>query len=126
MSDITTYYSQFPEDKQLLLKEIHNIIKEAAPEASEIISWDMPTFYQNGNLVHYAMCKTHIGFYPTPNGVSNFSDRLTEYKCSKGCIQFPLSKPLPKELIQDIVRFRVKEQVNIAELKLSKKKSKEN
>ncbi|MBN7771765.1 iron chaperone [Clostridium aminobutyricum] len=91
------------------LQEIRQVIKEAAPQASEKISWRMPTFYLNGNLVHFAMHKSHIGFYPGASGVENFKDQLGEYKYAKGSIQFPLSKPLPEKLITDIVKFRVQE-----------------
>lgn len=109
MNEIDQYILQFPEELQLKLQEIRNVIKEAAPEATEKISWRMPTFYLNGNLVHFALHKTHIGFYPGPSGVENFKHKLDGYKNSKGAIQFPLSKPLPKELITEIVKFRVTE-----------------
>lgn len=109
MSVIEEYVQQFPEDSQIKLREIWQIIREAAPEASERISWQMPTFYLNGNLVHFALHKSHIGFYPGENGVKYFIDQLDGYKYSKGAIQFPLSKPLPQKLIADIVAFRVKE-----------------
>ncbi len=109
MNVIEEYILQFPEEKQAKLREIWQIIKETAPEATERISWQMPTFYLNGNLVHFAAHASHIGFYPGDSGVSNFTDKLGEYKYSKGAIQFPLSKPLPKELITEIVTFRVKE-----------------
>lgn len=112
MNEIDQYILKYSEELQLKLQEIRNIIKEAAPEATEKISWQMPTFYLNGNLVHFAMHKTHIGFYPGPSGVESFKDKLGEYKNSKGAIQFPLSKPLPKELITDIVKFRVAENKN--------------
>jgi uncharacterized protein YdhG (YjbR/CyaY superfamily) len=111
MNEIDQYILKYSEELQLKLQEIRNIIREAAPEATEKISWQMPTFYLNGNLVHFAMHKTHIGFYPGPS-VESFKDKLGEYKNSKGAIQFPLSKPLPKELITDIVKFRVAENKN--------------
>lgn len=109
MNVVDEYIKQFPEELQERLQEIRLVIKEAAPMASEKISWKMPTFYLKGNLVHFAMQKSHIGFYPGASGVENFEDQLSEYKHSKGAIQFPLSKPLPKELITEIVAFRVKE-----------------
>lgn len=112
MNEIDQYILKYSEELQLKLQEIRNIIKEAAPEATEKISWQMPTFYLNGNLVHFAMHKSHIGFYPGPSGVEHFKDKLGEYKNSKGAIQFPLSKPLPKEIITDIVKFRVAENKN--------------
>lgn len=113
MNKIDEYIAQYPEDLQRKLQEIREIIKDAAPMASEKISWQMPTFYLNGNLVHFAMNKSHLGFYPGASGVENFENRLQEYKHSKGAIQFPLNQPLPKKLIVDIVVFRVKENQKI-------------
>lgn len=112
MNEIDQYILQYPLEFQQKLQEIRNIIKEAAPEATEKISWRMPTFYLNGNLVHFALHKTHIGFYPGAEGVEQFKSKLGDYKYSKGAIQFPLSKPLPKELITEIVKFRVGENSN--------------
>jgi uncharacterized protein YdhG (YjbR/CyaY superfamily) len=109
MGVINDYISSCPKTHQDKLNEIYAIIKKAAPMAEEKISWAMPTFYLNGNLVHFAMGKLHIGLYPGASGVENFLDSLGEYKHSKGAIQFPLDKPLPKKLITDIVKFRVKE-----------------
>lgn len=79
------------------------------PDAEETISYGIPTFKLNGNLVHFAAYKNHIGFYPGSSGVNKFSEKLTQYKYSKGTIQFPINKPLPYGLIREIVRFRVKE-----------------
>ncbi|HCL01572.1 MAG TPA: hypothetical protein DHW61_04020 [Lachnoclostridium phytofermentans] len=112
MNEIDQYILQYPLELQLRLQEIRNIIKEAAPEATEKISWRMPTFYLNGNLVHFALHKAHIGFYPGADGVEQFKHKLGDYKYSKGAIQFPLSKPLPKELITEIVKFRVEQNSN--------------
>ncbi len=109
MNEVDAYIAQFSEEQQAALQEIRGIIHEAAPEASEKISWQMPTFYLNGNLVHFAMHKAHLGLYPGAAGVANFEDRLQGYKHSKGAIQFPLGSPLPVQLIQDIVAFRRKE-----------------
>lgn len=109
MDEVEKYIAQFSDELQSKLQEIRQIIREAAPQASEKISWRMPTFYLNGNLVHFAMHKSHIGFYPGASGVEHFEDRLGEYKHAKGSIQFPLSQPLPAPLIQDIVKFRVEE-----------------
>ncbi len=106
---IDDYISGFSPEIQAKLCEIREIIKAAAPDATEKISWQMPTFYQNGNLVHFAAHKTHIGFYPGASGVDHFSQKLEGYNFSKGAIQFPFSSPLPKKLIRDIVAFRVKE-----------------
>ncbi len=109
MNEIDNYILQYSDELQVKLKEIREIIKSAAPQATEKFSWQMPTYYLNGNLVHFALHKAHIGFYPGASGVENFESELGEYKHSKGAIQFPLSKPLPKELITRIVEFRVKE-----------------
>ncbi|SKA00601.1 iron chaperone [Anaerorhabdus furcosa] len=109
MGVIDDYIKSCPKSHQEKLIEIYGIIKKAAPMADEKISWAMPTFYLNGNLVHFAMGKHHIGLYPGASGVEHFLDRLDDYKHSKGAIQFPLDKPLPKKLITDIVKFRVKE-----------------
>jgi uncharacterized protein YdhG (YjbR/CyaY superfamily) len=101
------YIARFPADIQDLLRKIRAAIRAAAPGAVEKISWRMPTFYQGQNLVHFAAAKHHIGFYPGAEGVAAFAARLGEYKTSKGAIQFPLSKPIPYDLIAEITRFRV-------------------
>lgn len=91
------------------MESIRKTIHETAPEATEKISYGMPTFYLNGNLVHFAAFKKHIGFYPAPSGIENFKDKLEEYKTSKGTIQFPFDKEIPYELVSEIVKFRVNE-----------------
>ncbi len=114
---IDEYILEFPGEVQDKMRELREIIRKAAPKATEKISWAMPTFYLHGNLVHFAAHKSHIGFYPGASGVEVFSDRLLKYKTSKGAIQFPLSEPLPKKLIQDIVKFRVTENIQSFEKK---------
>lgn len=106
---IENYIAAFPVEIQKLLKKIRETIKKAAPEAEEKISYAIPTFYLNGNLVYFAAYKNHIGFYPSPSGISAFKKELSVYAGSKGAVQFPLVKPLPLELISKIVKFRVKE-----------------
>lgn len=106
---IDAYISRYDEDIQAILQELRKLIKEEAPDATEKISYQMPTFYLNGNLVHFAAQKNHIGFYPAPSGVAAFKEELTDYKTSKGSIQFPLTKPIPYEIVRKIVRFRVEE-----------------
>lgn len=106
---VDEYILEFPIDKQQKLQEIRSLIKHVVPQAQEVISWGMPTYKLRGNLVHFAMAKTHLGFYPGENGVKAFIPQLTKYKYSKGAIQFPLHKPLPKQLIVDIIQFRIKE-----------------
>lgn len=112
IANIDEYIAQFTEDIQEKLKLIRHIIRAVEPELIEKISYQMPTFYLNGNLVHFAAYKKHIGFYPTPSGVAAFEKELRAYKTSKGAIQFPIDQPLPVELIEAIVRFRVDENKN--------------
>ncbi|RPI82204.1 MAG: hypothetical protein EHM41_18915 [Chloroflexi bacterium] len=121
-NNIDEYIAGFPEDVQSILEKIRKIVREAAPEAEEAISYQMPTFKLHGNLVHFAAFKNHIGFYPTPSGTEKFQKELTPYKRAKGSIQFPLDKPIPYALISDIVSFRVKENLENAEAKRKKKK----
>lgn len=109
---INEYISTFPKDVQIILNELRNLISTSAPKAKEKISYNMPTYFLNGNLVHFAGYKNHIGFYPTPRGIEKFIDELKDCKTSKGAIQFPIDKPLPKQLIKKIVKFRVKENLN--------------
>ena len=107
--DIDEYISGFPEDIQAILEELRATIREAAPEAVEAISYQMPTFKLNGNLVHFAAFKNHIGLYPAPTGIDAFKKDLSAYACGKGSVQFPIKKPLPMDLITRIVKFRVRE-----------------
>ena len=118
---IDEYIGLFSSEVQDILTTLRNVIKEAAPEATEKISYQMPTFAMHGNLVHFAAFKKHIGFYPTASGVAAFTDKLVAYKTSKGAIQFPIDQPLPYELIREIVRFRVDENMKRAEEKKKKK-----
>lgn len=106
---IDEYIDSFPKGVRLLLKKIREVIKDAAPDASESIKYRMPTYYLFGNLVHFAGYKKHIGFYPTPSGISSFKKELSKYVTSKGAIQFPIDEPLPYDLISRIVKYRVKE-----------------
>ena len=106
---IDDYISGFPEDIQVKLKRLRQVIKEAAPDAKETISYRMPTYKLNGNLVHFAAFKHHIGFYPTPSAILAFEKQLSPYKTSKGAVQFPHDKPIPYELVAEMVKFRVNE-----------------
>ncbi|MBN1154394.1 DUF1801 domain-containing protein [candidate division KSB1 bacterium] len=119
---IDEYIAAFPQDVQDILKKIRSAIKSAAPQAEEKISYQMPTFFLKGNLVHFAAHKKHIGFYPTPSGIDEFIDELSAYAKSKGAVQFPLGKPIPYDLIAKIVRFRVGENLRKAEEKRKKEK----
>jgi uncharacterized protein YdhG (YjbR/CyaY superfamily) len=109
INTIDEYISGFPKDIQIRLNKIRKVIKESAPQAQEAISYQMPTFKSNGNLVHFAAWKNHIGFYPTPSGTNAFKKELSKYNLSKGAIQFPINKPIPLDLVRKIVKFRVKE-----------------
>ena len=107
--DIDTYIKSFPKDVQLILEKIRMTIKKAAPKAEEAISYGIPTFRLNGNLVHFGGFKNHIGFFPTSSGVAKFKKELQSYKISKGAIQFSLKVPVPYQLIHKITKFRVSE-----------------
>jgi uncharacterized protein YdhG (YjbR/CyaY superfamily) len=107
---IDEYIAGFPLETQKVLEEVRALIKAAAPDATETISYAMPTFDLNGHhLVHFAGYAKHIGFYPVPSGVEAFKEELKPYKSGKGSVQFPLDRPLPADLIRRIVRFRVEE-----------------
>jgi uncharacterized protein YdhG (YjbR/CyaY superfamily) len=120
-SNIDEYIALFPEEIQKILSKIRKIIKENAPEASEKISYQMPTFYLNGNLIHFAAFKHHIGLYPTPTGIDAFKEELSKYKGAKGSVQFPLDQPIPYDLIKRIVLYRVEESTKKTDAKLKKK-----
>ena len=119
---IDEYISSCPKDIQKILQELRGTIRAAAPGAQEKISYQMPTFYLNGNLVHFAAHSHHIGFYPTPSGIVAFKDELAKYQSSKGAVQFPIDEPLPLKLIGRIVKFRVAENLQKATTKTGKKK----
>lgn len=121
-SSIDEYIATFPDEIQIILKELRATIKAAAPEAEEKISYQMPTFALKGNLVHFAAYKNHIGFYPAPHGIEQFKDALSLYESSKGAVRFPIDKPLPLKLISEIVQFRVAENLKKAEEKSRKRK----
>jgi uncharacterized protein YdhG (YjbR/CyaY superfamily) len=109
---IDKYIASFPKDVKNKLIELRRTIKKAAPDVKEKISYNMPTFTLNGNLVYFAAFKNHIGFYPMPKAITEFKKELSTYKTSKGTIQFPLDKPLPLSLITKIVKFKVKENLS--------------
>lgn len=110
--NIDSYISSFPEDIQKHLQDIRETIKKAAPGAEEAIKYAMPTFTLNGNLVHFAAYQHHIGFYPAPEALEFFKESLSGYKSSKGAVQFPLSKPMPLNVISEIVEFRVRQNLS--------------
>lgn len=106
---VDEYINTFPPDVRAKLTEMRTAIRNAAPDAVEKISYNMPAFAQNGILVYYAAFKKHIGFYPTASGIAAFLNELSAYKASKGAVQFPLEKPLPLDLVDRMVRFKVRE-----------------
>jgi uncharacterized protein YdhG (YjbR/CyaY superfamily) len=109
ITTIDQYIAASPEELRPLLTEMRATIKSAAPEATERISYRIPTFCLHGNLVHFAAFRNHIGFYPTPSAIAAFEDELRPYEKAKGSVRFPIDEPLPLDLIRSIVRFRVEE-----------------
>lgn len=120
---IDEYIAAFPQEVQEILEKVRATIHEAAPEAEEIISYQIPTFYLKGNLVHFSAYKNHLGFYPGPSGIEAFKRKLVSYKSAKGSVQFSLKMPIPYELISQMVAFRVKENLEWAEAKAKKRKA---
>lgn len=108
-TDINAFIAEFPEEVQAILQKVRATIQQAAPDATEAIKYGMPTFVLNGNLVHFAAYKKHIGFYPAPTGIDAFIDELAQFRTGKGTIQFPIDKPIPFDLITKVVKFRVEE-----------------
>jgi uncharacterized protein YdhG (YjbR/CyaY superfamily) len=107
--NIDEYVAGFPREVQETLQKIRGIIRDAAPDAAETIKYRMPTFVLHGNLVHFAGFQQHIGFYPTPSAIKQFSGELAGYESAKGSVQFPLNRSVPFTLIRKMVEFRVKE-----------------
>jgi uncharacterized protein YdhG (YjbR/CyaY superfamily) len=106
---IDEYIAAQPKNIQTILEQLRKAIKEAAPDAQETISYQMPAFKQDQVLVWFAAFKKHIGFYPTAKTIESFKEQLAPYQTSKGTVRFPLEKPIPLKLVKDMVRFRVKE-----------------
>lgn len=124
MADFTTideYILQYPPEIREIMNTMRATIKKAAPEAGEKISWGMATFVLHGNLVHFSAQKKHLGFHPAPTAIEKFKSELSEYHCSKGTVQFPYGQPLPLELIDKMVRFRVEEQNALKKVKTEPK-----
>ena len=120
--NIDEYIEQFPGNVQAILQKLRATIKKTAPSAEETISYQMPAFKYHGMLVYFAGYKNHIGFYPTSSPLKVFKNRLTSYKTSKGAIQFPIDKAIPLTLVKDIVKFRLKENLEKENAKTKKKK----
>jgi len=106
---VDDYFTALPKDLRGILKGLRQTIKEAAPQAEEVISYNMPAFKQKNILVYYAVNKNHIGFYPTASPIIAFEKELKGYKTSKGAIQLPIGEPIPTDLVKRIVQYRVKQ-----------------
>jgi uncharacterized protein YdhG (YjbR/CyaY superfamily) len=117
MNEIDLYIDSFPDPAREMMRILRKTIQAAAPHAEEVMSYRMPAYKQNGVLLYFAAYKNHIGLYPTASGVEKFKQAFSSYRQSKGTIQFPLDKPLPLELITEVVRFRVEERLKKAALK---------
>jgi uncharacterized protein YdhG (YjbR/CyaY superfamily) len=109
VTNVNEYIADFPAATRQMLKQLRSAIKETAPEAEEYIGYQMPAYKLHGILVYFAGYKNHIGFYPGTAALEKFSREVEGFKTSKGTVQFPLDQPLPLKLIRDMVKFRVKE-----------------
>ncbi|QEC68775.1 hypothetical protein FRZ67_16220 [Panacibacter ginsenosidivorans] len=116
-ASVDEYIKGFPVETQKKLAQIRNAVKKLSPTAEEVISYGMPAFKLNGMLVFYAGYEKHIGFYPTPSGIAAFKKELSVYKNAKGSVQFPLDKPLPMTLINNIIKFRIAKNLETAKTK---------
>jgi uncharacterized protein YdhG (YjbR/CyaY superfamily) len=119
---VDQYLSVFPENIKSKLQELRSTIKKTAPQAEELISYNMPAFKLHGMLVYYAAYKEHIGFYPTPSPIEAFKKELAGYEVAKGSIKFPIDKPVPLKLVIKIVKYKMKENLEAAHAKVKKKK----
>jgi len=120
-STISSYIAGFPDDLQLRLEQVRAAIRQAAPDAEEVISYGMPAFKQGSVLVYFAGYAHHIGFYPTSSGIAAFKNTISKYKWSKGAVQFPHDKPLPLALIKKITAYRLKAVIAKAKAKARQK-----
>lgn len=123
-ASIDEYIEKSPIECRLGLKALCDVIRKAAPQATERFAYGMPTFYLEGNLVHFMAAKKHIGFYPTPSGVERFVALKPGFQSSKGAVQFPIGEPLPLDAVDEVVRFRVKENLAKAAEKDAARKAK--
>ena len=123
IKNIDDYIAAFPKDTQTVLKKLRATIRKAAPKAEETINYQIPTFTLQGNLVHFAAFKNHIGFYPTPSGIEKFKEELSVYEGATGSVKFPLDKLIPYALITKIVKFRVQENLERAAAKGKRKQT---
>jgi uncharacterized protein YdhG (YjbR/CyaY superfamily) len=119
--NIDEYIAPFLPEVQAILEKIRQTVRKAAPEAEETISYLMPTFTLNGNLIHFAAFKKHIGLFPPVKGDEKLNAEIARYRGEKGNLKFPLDEPIPYTLITRIVKVRVKEQLEKSESKRGKK-----
>ena len=119
-SSIDAYIAGFPKEVRERLESVRAAIRKVAPDAEEKISYQIPTFSLFGNLVHFAAFKKHIGFYPGTAGVEKFKSEFSSYETSKGAVRFPMDKPIPLDIIEKVVKFRVAE--NLAAQKAKARK----
>jgi uncharacterized protein YdhG (YjbR/CyaY superfamily) len=117
---IDEYIEAQPTNVRASLKMLRQTIKKAAPEAEEVISYQMPAFKFHGILVYFAVFKNHFSFFPTSSAIKSFKEKLKSYERSKGTIKFPLDKPIPVKLVTEIVKFRVGENLDKKLLKENK------
>jgi len=125
LNEVENYIVGFPAETQKLLQLVRKTIADLAPQATEKISYAIPTFDLYGNLVHYAGYKNHIGFYPGSSAIASFKSEIADYKSAKGSIQFPLNKPVPIALITKITQFCINQNIqkSLDKKSLSKKKA---
>jgi uncharacterized protein YdhG (YjbR/CyaY superfamily) len=107
---VDAYIAAFPASTRKILQKLRRVIRESAPGAEEAISYGIPTFKLNGNLVHFAAYEKHVGFYPTSSGITAFKKELAPYKLGRGTVQFPIDRPIPFTIVRKIVKYRVREQ----------------
>lgn len=122
VESVDQYINSFPPTTKKLLKQFRALIKKSVPGVDETISYNMPAYKYQGILVYFAGYEKHIGFYPMPSAIIKFKKEFSVYKSAKGSVQFPLDEPLPVKLIEDVLKFRIKENITAAELKAKKKK----
>jgi uncharacterized protein YdhG (YjbR/CyaY superfamily) len=115
--DIDEYIAGFDPEIQKTLKKLRDFVKSEVPEASEKISYGMPTFYLKGNLVHFAAFKDHYGFFPGPSGIDEFEKELIPYRCGKGTLRFPFNKQIPWDILKKVIQYRVEENLKKAKEK---------
>lgn len=120
-TNIDEYIAGFPETVQTILHEMRRTIRNAAPDAIEKISYGIPTFFLNGNLVHFGGFKDHVSFFPGAVGMETFREKLSSYEISKGTVRFPTNKTIPYDLVKEITVFRVRQ--NLEKKKLKKQKT---